>query len=123
LTNFLQLSNNKDQSELLLASIEQKANALRPVPFGNAVNFKSNSKYLPLAILPLLFFAFFYISGNSAMLTQSLNRVVNYKEQFLPPAPFEFVVLNDDLQTEQHREFVLRVKTTGRIVPENAMIF
>ncbi len=123
LTNFLQLSNHDQQSELLLASIEQKANALRPVPFGNAVNYNKNKKYLPLAILPLLFFAFFYISGNSGMLSQSLNRVVNYKQQFLPPAPFEFVVVNDDLQTEQNKDFTLRMKTIGNVVPDNAMIF
>ena len=83
LTNFLQLSNDSNQSELLLASIEQKAGTLQPIPFGNAINFGKNKKYLPLAILPILFFAFFYISGNSGMLSQSLNRVVHYQEQFL----------------------------------------
>ena len=71
LTNFLQLSENKNQSELLLASIDQKANALQPIPFGNAINFNSNKKFLPLAILPILFFAFFYLSGNSNLISQS----------------------------------------------------
>jgi hypothetical protein len=122
LTNFLQLSSDKNKSELLLASIEQKASALQPVTFGNAINFGKNKKYLPLAIIPLLFFAFFYLSGNSALISQSLNRVVNYKQQFLPPAPFKFIVENDKLQTEQNKDFVLKVKTEGRIVPENAMI-
>jgi hypothetical protein len=122
LTNFLQLSDDKNKSELLLASIEQKANALQPIPFGNAINFGKNKKYLPLAIIPLLFFAFFYLSGNSELISQSLNRVVNYKKQFLPPAPFKFVLLNDKLQTEQNMDFMVRVKTEGRIVPENAMI-
>jgi len=86
LTNFLQLSDaehNQDKSELLLASIEQKANMLQPIPFGNAINFNANKKYLPLAFLPILFFAFFYISGNSKILSQSLNRVVHFKQQFL----------------------------------------
>lgn len=123
LTNFLQLSGDNRQSELLLASIEQKANALQPIPFSNAVSFSGNRKYLPLAIIPLLFFAFFYLSGNSEMISQSLNRVVNYKKQFLPPAPFRFVVLNENLQTEQNKDFVVRVKTEGKIIPENAMIF
>lgn len=123
LTNFLQLSGTSVQSELLAASIEQKAHSLQPVPFTNAVNFKNNRKYLPIALIPILFFAFFYISGNSEMISQSLNRVVNYKQQFVPPAPFEFVILNDNLQTEQAQDFVLRVKTQGEVVPENAMIF
>lgn len=123
LTNFLQLSNDKNQSELLLASIEQKANSLQPIPFGNAINFNVNSKYLPLAIIPILFFAFFYVSGNSKILSQSLNRVVHFQDQFSPPAPFQFVILNNNLQTEQNKDFIIRVKTEGKIVPENAMIF
>jgi hypothetical protein len=123
LTNFLQLSQDKNKSELLLASIDQKASSLQPVPFANAINFAKNKKYLPLAIIPLLFLLFFYISGNGGMITQSLNRVVNYKQQFTPPAPFEFVVLNKNLQTEQNQDFLLQVKTVGKTVPENAMIY
>ncbi len=123
LTNFLQLSQDTNKSELLLASIEQKANSLQPIPFGNAVSFSKNKKYLPLAIIPILFVLFFMISGKSDMLTQSFNRVVNYKQQFLPPAPFEFQVLNKNLQTEQNQDFLLKVKTIGKVVPENAMIF
>jgi len=123
LTNFLQLSSDANQSELLMASIEQKANALQPVPFGNAINFKGNKKYLPLAILPLLLFALFYLSGNSTVISQSLNRVVHFKSTFLRPAPFQFVVLNTNLQTEQNKDFILRIKTEGKIIPENAMIF
>jgi len=123
LTNFLQLSQDKNKSELLLASIDQKANTLQPIPFGNAINFGGNMKYLPLAIIPILFFAFFYISGNSSLISQSLNRVVNFKQQFLPPAPFEFEVLNANLQTEQNKDFLLKVRTVGKVAPENAMIF
>lgn len=123
LTNFLQLSSDTNQSELLLASIEQKAKSLQPIPFSNAINFNTNRKYLPLAIIPILFFAFFYISGNSKMISQSMNRVVHFKDQFLPPAPFQFVVLNASLQTEQNKDFILKIKTQGKIVPENAMIF
>jgi hypothetical protein len=65
LTNFLQLSRDSDSheknSELLLASIDQKANTLQPVPFGNAINFGTNKKFLPIVIIPMLFFAFFYL--------------------------------------------------------------
>jgi hypothetical protein len=126
LTNFLQLSdanNKKNKSELLLASIDQKANALKPIPFGSAVDFMSNKKYLPVALAPILFFAAFYLTGNNQMISQSLNRVVHYNASFLAPAPFEFVVLNANLQTEQNKDFVLRLKTVGKVVPENVMIF
>lgn len=123
LKNFLQLSNDNNQSELLMASIDQKAQTLNPIPFGNAINFKGNVKYLPWAIIPILFFAFFMISGNSDMITQSFNRVVRYNERFSPPAPFAFQIVNPSLQTEQGNDFVLQVKSQGKVVPENAMIF
>lgn len=126
LTNFLQLADadgRENKSELLLASIEQKANALQPIPFGKAIDFKSNNKYLPLALVPVLFFSAFYFTGNNEIISQSLNRVVHYNASFLAPAPFEFVVLNTNLQTEQNKDFVLKLKTVGKVVPENAMIF
>jgi len=126
LTNFLQLSdsnNKEDNSELLLASIDQKANALQPIPFSNAIDFNSNKKYLPVALAPILFFAAFYITGNNQMISQSLNRVVHFNASFLVPAPFEFVVLNNNLQTEQNKDFLLKIKTIGKVVPEYVMIF
>lgn len=122
LTNFLQLSQDDNHSELLLASIEQKANSLQPIPFTNAIDFNKNKKFLPLAIIPLLVFLFLMLSGREQFITESMNRVVHYKEQFLPPAPFSFVVANS-LQTEQNKDFILKVKTTGSVVPEKALIF
>lgn len=122
LTNFLQLITDKNQSELLIASIEQKANSLQTIPFGNAINFNTNKKYLPLTIIPFLVYIFVLVSGNSNILSQSFNRVIHFKEQFVPPAPFQFVIQNSSLQTEQNQDFVIKVKTLGKVTPENTMI-
>lgn len=126
LLNFIQLSNANssiEKSELLLASIEQKANSLKPIPFGNAVSIKSNQKYLPLAIIPILLFGLLFFTGNKTIISQSLNRVVHFNASFLPPSPFKFIVLNDNLQCEQNKDFVLKIKTIGKVVPETALIF
>ncbi|MXN92649.1 hypothetical protein GR160_15580 [Flavobacterium sp. Sd200] len=122
LTNFLQLSAATEQSELLLASIDQKANNLQPIPFSNAVNFKKNLKFVPYAAVPLLLILFFLISGNSAVLTKSFDRVVHYDTHFAPPAPFEFIITNKSLMAQQDTDFLLEVHTQGSVVPENAMI-
>ena len=122
LTNFLQLASNSHKSELLLASIDQKAASLQPIPFTRAVNFRANLRFVPLALIPLALVAFFYISGNSEVISQSFARVVNYNQKFRPPAPFSFVLLNQDLKTQQGKDFLVRVKTQGRIIPETAMI-
>lgn len=126
LLNFLQLSSESKlhpNSELLIASIEQKANSMKPIPFNNAVNFATNKKYLPFAIVPIMVFIVIYGSGNNQIISQSFNRVVHYSKTFSPPAPFEFVILNSRLETKQNEDFVLKVITKGNVVPENAMIF
>ena len=46
LLNVIQLNQNQRESELLAASIDQKAEDLQPVPFKRAINFKKNIKYL-----------------------------------------------------------------------------
>jgi hypothetical protein len=123
LTNFLQLTQNKAQSELLLASIEQKSIELQPIPFSNAINFKANKKYLPWAVIPILLILIFFITGNGSFIFQSFNRVVHFNTAFAPPAPFQFKILNPSLTTEQNKDFIIRVRTEGKVVPEKTMIF
>ena len=122
LTNFLQLSKDENQSELLLASIDQKADSLKFVPFGKAVDFRKNIKFLPVAIIPVLIILLLIFSNNLQVLSQSYHRVVNYNEQFIPPAPFSFVIENPKLQTEQGKDFVLQIRTEGKVVPEKVNI-
>ncbi|MCT4629476.1 MAG: hypothetical protein N4A42_06305, partial [Winogradskyella sp.] len=51
LLNVLQLNQSPTQSDLLIASIEQKSQELQPIPFKSAINFKSNTKYLKYAAI------------------------------------------------------------------------
>ncbi len=122
LLNVLQLKNNKDQSELLLASIEQKSAELQPVPFKLAVNFNKNVKYLKYAAIPLLVLLLAYFTGHFNLFSDSYERVVNYKTAYEPPAPFQFFVLNDNLQAIENKDYKLLVKTAGSVIPENAQI-
>ena len=123
LTNFLQLAQNPAQSELLLASIQQKSIELHPIPFSNAINFTANKKYLLWVVAPLVFILIFYATGNGTILTQSLDRVVHYSTAFAPPAPFQFQILNTTLTTEENKDFTIRVRAEGKVVPEKTMIF
>lgn len=122
LLNVLQLSENKQQSELLLASIDQKSAELTPVPFKLAVNFKNNKKYLKYAAIPLLIFALSYVSGKISWFSDGYKRVVNYKTAYEPPAPFAFFIINNTLQAVQGEDFKVQISTTGDVVPENAQI-
>lgn len=122
LLNFLQLTNQDNPSELLLASIDQKANTLQPVPFSNAINFANNKKFLPYLITPLVLIFLFIFSGNINILTNSLDRVVHFTKQYQAPAPFKFVLVNKDLNVKQNQNFTLQVTTVGKISPENISI-
>lgn len=122
LLNVLQLSEASQESELLLASIEQKSKELQPIPFQVAINFKKNIKYAKYAILPLAIVLFVWISGNSSLFSQSYERVVNYKTAYEPPAPFQFMVVNDSLQAIENQSYTLKVQTLGDVIPEEVQI-
>ncbi|WP_179333976.1 DUF4175 family protein [Winogradskyella costae] len=122
LLNVLQLNQNPYQSDLLLASIEQKSQELQPVPFKAAVNFKSNTKYLKYAAIPLAIILLSFVTGKINWFSDSYERVVNYKTAYEPPAPFQFFVLNESLQAIENKYFKLNVSTAGDVIPENAQI-
>lgn len=122
LLNVLQLNQNEQQSELLLASIEQKSSKLQPIPFKKAINFNKNTKYLKYLSIPVLIWFFTFLTGNTAIFNESLVRVVNYKTAYEPPAPFSFKIINDKLENVEGQTFELIVETEGNIIPEHINI-
>jgi hypothetical protein len=122
LTNVLQLKEDNSNSELILASINQKAEELSPIPFKNAVNFRTNTKYVKYALIPLLILGAFYASGKIDWFSKSYNRVVNYNVAYEPPAPFKFFILNENLETIENKSLTLYIETIGNVIPENASI-
>ncbi|WP_066223064.1 hypothetical protein [Formosa haliotis] len=122
LLNVLQLHNDTSKSELLLASINQKAATISPVPFKLAINFKQNIKYLKYAIVPVALILFFVLLGKINWFTDSYKRVVDYKTAYEPPAPFQFFVVNETLNGVENKDFKLLVNTAGTVIPEQAQI-
>ena len=122
LLNVIQLNQNRNESELLAASIDQKAGELQPIPFHSAVNFKKNAKYLKYAAIPIAVFLLFSVLGGFDIFTSSYTRVVHYDTAFEPPAPFSFIVMNDDLNAIEGKPYKLQVRTEGTTIPENASI-
>ncbi|WP_111308723.1 DUF4175 family protein [Confluentibacter sediminis] len=122
LLNILQLKNETSPSELLLASIEQKSLELSPIPFKMAVNFKKNIPYLKYAAIPVFILLITFLFGKIYWFSDSFDRVVHYKTAYEPPAPFQFFVVNNDLNAIENSDFTLSVKTLGNLIPENAQI-
>ncbi len=122
LLNVLQLRENSDHSDLLLAGIDQKARELKPIPFSLAIDFKQNLPFLKYAAIPLVVFLLIYVTGNSHVFKDSYERVVHYKVAYAPPAPFIFSVMNPSLRVKEGETLRLQVKTQGRVIPETAAI-
>jgi len=122
LLNVIQLNQNQRESELLLASIDQKASEIQPVPFKGAINFKKNVKYLKYAAVPIVIFALVSLLGEADTFSSSYERVVNYDVAYEPPAPFSFYLLNEDLKAVENKSYTIKVRTEGEIIPENASI-
>ncbi|WP_299121272.1 DUF4175 family protein [uncultured Winogradskyella sp.] len=122
LLNVLQLNQNPHQSDLLIASIEQKSQELQPIPFKSAINFQSNTKYLKYAAIPIAIILLSVLTGKINWFSDSYERVVNYQTAYEPPAPFQFFVVNESLQAIENKDFKLNVSTVGDVIPENAQI-
>jgi len=122
LLNLLQLKENTKHTELLLASIEQKSAQLNPIPFKLAINFNNNLKYLKYAAIPVAVLLISFSFAGKTWFSDSYKRVVHYQTAYKPPAPFQFYVLNDNLQTTESKDFKIIIKTVGDITPENPKI-
>lgn len=123
LLNVLQLKkmeNNSDIS-LLQASIQQKANELKPINFSLAIDLKQNRKYAKYLLPPALVLLFIIIAAPN-VITESSKRLYLNNQEFEKAAPFNFVIENKDLKTLQNTDFTLQVRVTGNTLPAEVYI-
>lgn len=121
LLNTIQIKKQGD-SELVLASIQQKTLQFNPFSFERAVKFKDNLKYLKYAIAPLLILAPFYLFGKEDSIEKSFKRMVHYNTNYVAPPPFFFQISNTTLQTIEGVAFELEVDIKGEVIPEAVQI-
>jgi hypothetical protein len=124
LLNTLQLHNDYNtgsQSELLSATIEQRAEGLSVVPFSNAVDITDNKKYL-IFLLPILLVFGILLVSKPTVVTSSTDRLVNYTEEFIIEAPFQFNIDETKLFVVEGEDFDLSVKLKGNDIPEKVFV-
>jgi len=108
-------------ADLIQASIQQKIEELKPVPFVSAINFGENRKYLRYAVLPL--FALLIILFTSpSLIKDSTRRLIDHNTYFEKPAPFTFILLNKNLEAVQQQDLQLDIRIDGTEVPAEAFI-
>ncbi len=125
LLNVLQLREQADQQatsrELILASVNQKSEEIKPVPFPKAINLGQNRKYLRYAIPPLLLLLILLLAAPS-VIKDGTKRLINNNKDFEREAPFQFLVDAQTLKVVQYEDFDLNVDVEGEMLPNEAFI-
>jgi hypothetical protein len=124
LLNILQLkqqSSNAIYAELIHASINQKSEEIRIVPFQAAIDLAKNRKYLRYALPPVMMLLFLLL-GAPNILREGTMRLWNSGTKFEKPAPFKFLINPDSLQAVQFSDYLLKVKVEGAALPNEVFI-
>jgi hypothetical protein len=122
LLNTIQLRNlNSQQNDLLAASISQKTKELSIFPFVDAINLKENRKYARFLFWPLLFMGSILLFVPQ-IFTEGTTRIVNYDKDFPIPAPFQFILTNENLTTFKNEDFEVKLRLNGSAIPEQVYI-
>ena len=122
LINLLDLAENKEKSELLMASISQRSKQLNPIPFTNAIHYKDAISFGKYALIPIIILGVIYISGSWSSFFGTYDRVVNYELAYEKPAPFQFELLTPNLNVLEDETYTVQVATKGNVKPENVFI-
>lgn len=122
LLNILQLKNEENETDLILASIQQKSTDLQPINFSNAINFKNNFIYLKFLLFPILLWFIFYLTGVDSGLYNSLQRVAHPKTTYTPPALFTFHMETKNLTVIEGSSHTVSISTKGGFIPKEVKI-
>lgn len=123
LTNFLQLKEGKfEQGSLTAAAVDQKAEEIAPFQLSTAINLNMNRKYLWLLLIPFFFFGITYLV-NPSLISTSTNHLINYKQEFVPPPPFEISLAEIPGEIISGEDLKLEVNVSGDQLPNELFVF
>lgn len=121
LLNLIQLSSSQETNELANAGISQKSEQLSQYQFDQAVEIKSNRKYLRYLAIPTALIILVLIISPS-FITNSTTRIVKFNEDFREKAPFSFVMDNELSQAFRNENVDITVRLEGLAIPENVYL-
>ncbi|QNK62813.1 hypothetical protein H7F33_20140 [Pedobacter sp. PAMC26386] len=121
LLNTLQLKALADLSpahnQLILAGIDQKINELTPIPFSKAINLGDNKKLVKYFLIPLVLIGLIGLLA-PAVLREGTHSFVQYDQEILPLAPFNFILANKTLAVTQGDDLRLNLLLDGDQLPQ-----
>lgn len=125
LVNTLQLnadlSNQTGNIELLRASVQQRSANLSIIHFSDAINVKENIKYVKW-IAPIFLLLFLIAIVSPKLFTDGTKRVVQYNKEFIPEAPFDFIVANFPTEIAEGSDLTIQLKLKGNELPSSVYL-
>ena len=112
---------NHNETDLLIASIEQRTKLLNPIPFKISISFKTLTK------------PFFYFLGSSFIVLLILSfapgifrdgtyRIIDYNNYYEPKAPFNFIIKNKSFFVQKGENFTIELLIEGDYIPNDVYI-
>ena len=124
LLNILQLKKQAEGQEvkaLIEASINQKSESLKLVPFKSAIDLSKNRKYLRYALPPFLLLILVLFAAPS-IIKDSTHRIIHNNTAFEKAAPFQFVIDEDKLEAVQYEDLLVNVNIEGDVLPAEVFV-
>ena len=122
LLNTLQLQRlSNANSDLIAASIRSRTERIGLIPFAQAIDMGENRKYLKYAGLPVIIILILLFLAPS-FLKDSTTKIINYNKEYIPVAPFQFILGNENLRAFKNEDFTVMLNFEGKAIPESAFI-
>ncbi len=126
LLNILQLQKQNEETsdaskQLITASINQKTESIKLVPFKAAIDLSKNRQYLKYALPPAMLLLVMLLAAPS-LITDSTHRIINNNLEFEKAAPFRFNIDNDNLDAIQYEDYTLETTIEGSAFPDEVFI-
>ncbi|MBX9850754.1 MAG: DUF4175 family protein [Cytophagaceae bacterium] len=122
LLNAIQLQRlSTAENALVQASIAQRTKDFSVVPFVKAVDYGENRRRARFLIIPF-FTILTILMFVPQLFVESTSRIINYNQDYVYPAPFQFFISNKKLSAFKNEDYELRLSLKGSVVPDNVYI-
>ncbi len=124
LLNILQLrkqENHVTEAALIEASIEQKTQSIKLVPFQAAIDLRKNRTYLKYALPPFLFLLVILLAA-PGIIREGTSRIIQNDKKFTKAAPFYYTIKEQNLEVVQFQDFELLVHVDGSVLPNEVFV-
>jgi predicted nucleic acid-binding Zn-ribbon protein len=117
LLNILQLYKYMEGGNpLAAAGIHHKSNTVSVYDFESAIDLRENWRFLRFLAIPLLLIVLVF-TWNPAVFRDGTQRIVRFDKEFVPEAPFQFIIDPSSLTAFKNEDFLIELTLEGEAIP------